>query len=290
MGVWGMGVTQSDQYCEVYEQFMEEYDEGKPVAEITAEILESYLEEFEPDDGVLHDVYFALAKAEWMACEQSDEILDRVKQIIQSSANLQFYRELEATEEDLKLRKKNLEKFLRLLQSPRTAPRKRKHPNKPQPAKLEKGEVFWYRRRGTIYGAVILENIRSEVWLVALTEGLDREPKTAEEVLDADIYTLTWFAQLLPGEEIHSLGRIMVPMNYNGKEGLYYSQAIRYCDNAGIDATWGHTVCVRRYPGRIVRDLLDDRYISDYFRRALDLRKRIDLSVRLYGEESVKLF
>ena len=28
MGCWGMGLTQSDDYCEVYEDFMERYDEG----------------------------------------------------------------------------------------------------------------------------------------------------------------------------------------------------------------------------------------------------------------------
>lgn len=34
MGCWGMGITQSDEYCDVYERFMEEYDEGKPVFNI----------------------------------------------------------------------------------------------------------------------------------------------------------------------------------------------------------------------------------------------------------------
>ena len=49
MGCWGMGITQSDEYCEIYERFMEEYDEGKPLADIKADILEEYLEEFEED-------------------------------------------------------------------------------------------------------------------------------------------------------------------------------------------------------------------------------------------------
>lgn len=29
MGCWGMGLTQSDEFCNVYDQFMEEYDHTK---------------------------------------------------------------------------------------------------------------------------------------------------------------------------------------------------------------------------------------------------------------------
>ena len=31
MGCWGMGMTQSDQFMEVYESFMDEYNEGASV-------------------------------------------------------------------------------------------------------------------------------------------------------------------------------------------------------------------------------------------------------------------
>jgi hypothetical protein len=78
MGCWGMGITQSDEYCEIYDRFMEEYDEGKPLLDIKQDILDEYLEEFDEDDGVLHDVYFAIGKAEWMCGGISDEILDKI--------------------------------------------------------------------------------------------------------------------------------------------------------------------------------------------------------------------
>ena len=42
MGCWGMGITQSDEYCEIYERFMEEYDEGKPLSDIKKDILDEY--------------------------------------------------------------------------------------------------------------------------------------------------------------------------------------------------------------------------------------------------------
>ena len=81
MGVWGAGLTQSDEYCEVYDSFMEKYDAGELVEAITAEILNGYLSEFDADDGVLHDVYFALAKCQWM-CGALSETLKNVVKIL----------------------------------------------------------------------------------------------------------------------------------------------------------------------------------------------------------------
>lgn len=137
MGCWGMGLTQSDEYCEVYDRFIKEYDKGKPVADITKDILEEYLEMFDEDDGVLHDVYFALGKAEWMCGGISDEIFRRISQIIESGENIAFLLELEATDQDLKQRKRNLNKFLTQLSKPKEKARKRKIPEEkyvPEPA------------------------------------------------------------------------------------------------------------------------------------------------------------
>lgn len=155
MGCWGMGLTQSDEYCEIYERFVEEYDEGKPVADITKDILEDYLDEFEEDDGVLHDVYFALGKAEWMCGGISHAIFNRISEIIKNDENIIFLRELEATESDLKIRKKNLEKFLNGLSVPREKARRRKIPESkyvpcekvtyPALPKIKIGDVFAYK-------------------------------------------------------------------------------------------------------------------------------------------------
>ena len=132
MGCWGMGIAESDEFLEVYDSFMEEYDNGVGCSEISAKILSKYHSEFDDEDGVMHDVYFALAKAEWMCCAQSELVLNRVKEIIESGANIEFYRELEATEPNLKQRQKNLDKFLKTLLVPREKPRKRKRSAPPK--------------------------------------------------------------------------------------------------------------------------------------------------------------
>ncbi|MDD6022817.1 MAG: hypothetical protein PUC06_01070 [Oscillospiraceae bacterium] len=168
MGCWGMGITQSDEYCEVYERFMERYNNGDAVSEITNDILKAYHSEFSDDDEILHDVYFALAKAEWMCCSQSKNILAKVHEIIESGANIRFYRGLEATETDLKLRQKNLEKFWTSLQTPRAKPRQRRIDPLDRFKELppvQPGECYAYRHEDGYRVLVILDRFKEPVLL-----------------------------------------------------------------------------------------------------------------------------
>lgn len=289
MGVWGMGIAQSDEYCEIYEDFMEHYDDGMPVPEITEAILKEYLAEFAPEDGVLHDVYFALAKAQWMTGELSGDIMTKVNEIIDTGANLDFYRELGAMERDLKARGRNLEKFRDSLKVARPNPRKRKNTRSIPRAHAERGEVFWYRSRGRVFGAIVLENIRDEAYFVALSQELPREPKSVDAVLEAEIYDAIWFACLLPQKRLHRLGQVEVTGCYNGRGGLYFSETVQFCESAGIEAEWEHNLLRRRYPDNIMGDLLNAELIPNTFRHEDVLRQRIEMARALYGDEAVKL-
>lgn len=134
---------------------MEEYDEGKPLSSIKEDILDEYMEEFDENDGILHDVYFAIGKAEWMCGGISEEIFEKISYIIRTGENIAFYRELEASESDLKLRKKNLEKFLNSLSVPRGKTRKRRvatekyvEIKKPKLPSFRCGDIFSYKIDG----------------------------------------------------------------------------------------------------------------------------------------------
>ena len=271
MGCWGMGMTQSDEFCEIYDRFMECYDEGMEVPEITAQILEEYLKEFDDDDGILHDVYFALAKAEWMCCEQSPKILAQVTAIIDSGANLEFYRELEATEADLKLRSKNLNKFLSGLQTPRSRPRKRQTASSrklPVLADLEKGDLFWYRSEGKIYGAIVLEKLglkSNSEKLIAITEELKAVPRQADDILSAPVYTAAWFCHLLPENRTHVIGNHPVTGCYNGLAGVMVQGNVHFCENNGTPAHWSHTDRDLIFPGKQIADLLNPEILPNTF-------------------------
>ncbi len=165
MGCWGMGLTQSDEFCEVYENFMERYNEGEDVREISASILGEYLSEFDEDDGILHDVFFALAKAEWMCCCLSTDLLSKVTEIIESGTNIDFLRSLEATESDLRRREKNLSKFLISLQTPKSSPRKRRPEPKEKPLPpVDTGDCLAYKHGDGWRVVVVLERLKSAMW------------------------------------------------------------------------------------------------------------------------------
>lgn len=167
MGCWGIGITQSDEYCEVYDNFMEEYNAGKEVPDITASILSEYHNEFDDSDGAMHDVYFALAKAEWTCCAQSDIVLSRIKEIISSGDNIEFYRELGASESDLKKRKKILDKFLESLLVPRAKPRQRRIDTSDRVMELppiEVGGCYAYKYENGYRIVVILDRVDHVEW------------------------------------------------------------------------------------------------------------------------------
>lgn len=189
MGCWGMGISECDEYLEVYDNFMEEYDNGVECSAITAAILSKYHAEFDDEDGVMHDVYFALAKAEWMCCAQSELVLNRVKEIIESGANIEFYRELEATEYDLKQRERNLDKFLKSLLVPREKPRKRKRSAPPKEKEfppIAAGDLLAYKYDSGHRVMCILERAEAQKGKEQVTLTIFENVFTSEELKSTD--------------------------------------------------------------------------------------------------------
>ncbi|MBQ9745420.1 MAG: hypothetical protein IJW21_01185 [Clostridia bacterium] len=246
MGCWGMGLAQTDEFCEVYDDFMERYDEGKEPAQISEEILAEQHTEFEDSDGVLHDVYFALAKAEWMCGALSEKIFARVKEIIESGANIEFYRELAATESDLKLRKKNLEKFLTTIQTPREKPRARKKRRQPPPPKelppVKAGECYRYKYGEGYRIVIILERYKAEgyydevraerIFICVLQKTFAKEELTNIDFLNEKIGIIVECNgdNFLNESNIRKIGEIAVPpkvkAHFFGKGLSYPSKKI----------------------------------------------------------------
>ena len=220
MGVWGAGLTQSDEYCEVYDSFMEKYDAGELVEAITAEILNGYLSEFDADDGVLHDVYFALAKCQWMCGALSETLKNVVKDIIQSGKNLEFLKELEADDRFLQERKKYLDKFLFSLETPRNNLRKRKLPPKEKllpPANI--GDVFSYKGEEGLRIAVVLDSWDNRKWCEGyfcciLEKEYQGKPDINEllfeQIGQIGLYDVNAF---LPASKTRLIGNLRIPPN-----------------------------------------------------------------------------
>ena len=220
MGVWGAGLTQSDEYCEVYDSFMKKYDAGESPEAITDEILSNYLAEFEADDGILHDVYLALAKCQWMCGGLSDTMKKTVEDIIKNGKNLAFLKELDADEGFLKERKKKLDSFLFSLETPRKAPRKRKTPPKERPLPpANAGDVFCYKGETGLRVAVVLELVKKPQWrpgyfCCIFDRVYDCKPDIdtlmSEKIRQMGVYVSEEF---LPASKIRLIGNLKIPPN-----------------------------------------------------------------------------
>ena len=218
MGCWGMGMTQSDQFMEVYEDFMDEYNEGASVHDITRKILDQYLKEFSADDPILHDVWFGLAKAEWMCCEQSEDVLARVREIIDSGANLAFYRESGADDRDLKVRKKNLDAFWKTISKPRAKPKRRTpEPKAKQLPPLEAGDIVSCPVEGRRRVLVVLDRPQVTACYQPLFCCILKRRFSREEIKTLDVMTepVGWFGlydaqTFLPPSSLKTIGHIAV--------------------------------------------------------------------------------
>jgi len=213
-----MGVQQSDQYCEVYDKFMDQYDQGKSVSEITKDILSHFSKEFNEDDGIMHDVYFALAKAEWMCCEQSQTVLNRVGTIISNDLNLGFYRELGSTESDLTLRRKKLNQFWTSLQNPKPGPRRRCPPPKERELpSVSTGDCLAYKFEDGFRIAIILDRYKRQGWKEQVLVCVLKEKYSSFDIeyLDESVgYVNAHFAdEFLPKSKIKKISKLVLPEN-----------------------------------------------------------------------------
>lgn len=129
------------------------------------------------------------------------------------------------------------------------------------------GEVFYYRFRGKIYGALSLFR-QGDYRLIAISEEMQAAPQhiTVEAVLDAPLYTLGWFsdADMLSENRIHRIGVVTIRGDYTNSAGLIIgSDGSIVLKNSGQFATWRHDFRAFALPGATVRDALDMRHIPN---------------------------
>jgi len=160
MGTWGTAISSNDTYADVYGSFFDLYNDGFEVAEITKKLIADHQDTINDFDDS-NNFWFALAKAQW-ECKQLDkELFDRIKEIIETNADLEVWRQLGASENDIKKRKVTLDKFLTDLQKerPKAKPRKKKRICQPV---FEKGDCLTFKlANGNYGGVVVLEAIKN---------------------------------------------------------------------------------------------------------------------------------
>lgn len=158
MGAWGNGVMDNDTSSNIYEDFMELFNEGQDPNIVSEKLLHENQELIEnPDD--CNNFWFALAFAQWETKSLNSVVFDKVKDIIESENDLTVWRELDADEADIKKRKIVLQKFLEKLQSERKRPKARQKSKVVIASPIfPKGTCLTFKLdNGNFGGAIVLE-------------------------------------------------------------------------------------------------------------------------------------
>lgn len=156
MGTWGTGLSSNDIFEDIYSEFVELYNDGLEITEITNKILSTSID-LQKDYEDKHSIWFALAKAQWECGNLDQMIYEKVKKIIESGEDLKLWIELNGTSNDVKKRKKVLDDFLEKISKPTIKIKKRKKLIIRQPV-FYKGECLIFKLKNDNYGgALVLE-------------------------------------------------------------------------------------------------------------------------------------
>lgn len=189
MGVWGTAVSSNDTYADVYGDFIDLYNKGLEVKDVSAQLILRYQSTINDNDDC-NNFWFALAKAQW-ECKQLDpELLTKIIDIVKTGADLESWRRLDADPKSIAQRKIVLDKFLATLQTERVKAKSRKKKVIRQPV-FEKGDCLTFKlANGNYGGAVVLEANKNTEYghnLIALTRINQSEIPTIKDFEKAEV-------------------------------------------------------------------------------------------------------
>lgn len=127
MGTWDTSIIGNDTSQDVYDCFMEGYNNGESPQDMTKIVLQSCEELFKDQDDK-NNAVLALALAQWETKSLENRIYDNVKKIIESESDLKIWKALGADEITLKKRKEELKKFLKQISIERKSKKRRIKP------------------------------------------------------------------------------------------------------------------------------------------------------------------
>jgi len=190
MGAWGTGISSNDTFADIYGQFIDLYNEGLTVPEITKRLIDENQETINlPEDAT--NFWFALANGQWECKALDNEILSKVDHIIQTGEDLRVWEELDASPADLKAREKVLIKFLFKLKTEKDKPRKRTK-KKLYDSVYKKGDCLVYKMDNGNFGGsfVLTDEKETEVGTnyIAITTIDKADKPTVDDFKNAEIY------------------------------------------------------------------------------------------------------
>ncbi|MFZ1700097.1 MAG: hypothetical protein WBO10_09570 [Pyrinomonadaceae bacterium] len=194
MGTWGTGIGSNDTYADVYGEFFDLYDDGLDVAAISSKLIRNNRETVNDSDDA-NNFWFALAKCQWEVKSLEPQLFERICTIVESGADLEIWRRLDATEGNIRKREKVINDFLEKLRSEKPKARRRRKKIIRQPV-FEKGDCLTFRlENGNYGGAVVLESTPCTGFglnLIAATRINQPALPTTEDFAEAEVLVINY--------------------------------------------------------------------------------------------------
>lgn len=152
MRAWGTGIKDNDTSSDIYDDFFDFYNEGQKPADISKKLIannqELIRERFDSNN-----FWLTLALAQWETKSLDSEIFQRVKIIVESGQDIQVWKELDADDDTLKKRQRDLEKFLLKISVEKVKPKGKERSKRPV---FLKGDCLVFKLDNGNYGGAIV--------------------------------------------------------------------------------------------------------------------------------------
>lgn len=154
MGTWGTAISSNDIYEDIYSEFMDLYDDGLEVSEVSMKIIEANTD-LQVDYEDKNNFWFTLAMAQWQCKSLDPVIFQKVKEIIRTGQDLELWEELGADRKEINKRKKVLDSFLEKISNEKDKPRKRKR-KVLRDSIFQKGDCLIFKLENGNYGGAFV--------------------------------------------------------------------------------------------------------------------------------------
>lgn len=219
MGTWGTAISSNDTYADTYSEFMDLYNDGLEVSEITQQLIENN-QDLIDDNASKNDFWFALALAQWDCKSLDKEIFDKVKQIVDSGEDIKLWEEQGADKKDIAKRVKALTSFVDKIsiEKPKAKRRKRKVY---RDSIFRTGDCLIFKLTNGNFGAAVVLSSENQTEyglnMIAVTTINQKEEPTIDDIRKSDV--------LIQKEQT-------VPGKYQDREMIswYYAQFYKKCD------------------------------------------------------------
>lgn len=156
MGTWGTGIKENDFSADVYLDFFEKYNQGEEPEKILQDLKRNYKSDIENSDEE-NNFWLVMALALWETKSLNTPVFNIVKEIINSKSDIELWKNLDASNEDLIKREAVLNKLLFKISNERKQKKSRKQKAK-RKAIFEKGSCLTFKlKNGNYGGAIVLE-------------------------------------------------------------------------------------------------------------------------------------